>query len=67
MMKSTLIKDLYGEIERLKAGNIYCRHIKLQLTFMLWSNKNGKLILLSLFISMSRGLCFTGKEWGLHA
>jgi len=24
MMKSTLIKDLYGEIERLKAGELCC-------------------------------------------
>lgn len=24
MMKSTLIKDLYGEIERLKAGRLLC-------------------------------------------
>jgi len=24
MMKSTLIKDLYGEIERLKSGELLC-------------------------------------------
>ncbi|KAG5043914.1 hypothetical protein JHK87_007829 [Glycine soja] len=27
MMKSTLIKDLYGEIERLKAGELHCRFV----------------------------------------
>lgn len=27
MMKSTLIKDLYGEIERLKAGKLLCHFV----------------------------------------
>lgn len=66
MMKSTLIKDLYGEIERLKAGRMFlhyfycvCLKGKIFCMYLHW------LCFLYIMI-MFRGLCSTWEKWCLH-
>lgn len=64
MMKSTLIKDLYGEIDRLKAGIYGNRFLAIVLAIdVIFYFKHGISALLALFC---RGLCCEGEKWSLH-